>query len=270
MGSQIPDGAVDGSCDKRPARAVAASFSVTNRLVEKLKGFTDLTAQECLALGRSTGRVRKLAARQDLIREGDRPGPVFVVLDGWMFRYKLLADGNRQVMAFLMPGDSSNLNIGMLTAMDHSIQAASPARIAMIPRAEIGVLLNEYPGIARAMHLAQLCDEGTMRAWIVSMGRRGTVEQVAHLMCELYTRAKFAGLTDGGNLDLPVSQIVLADALGMTPVHFSRVLKKLRPLGAMTLRRGLLQISDFAALARIAGFEENYLHRRDSREPASL
>lgn len=241
---------------------------MTHRLVEKLRGFSDLTADEIAELQRVTGRVRRLAARQDLLREGDRPGPVFVVLEGWLFRYKLLVDGNRQVMAFLMPGDSSNLNIGMLTAMDHSIQTASPARVAMIPRAEIGSLLSDYPGIARALHLSQLCDEGTMRAWIVSMGRRGTVEQVAHLMCELYTRARFAGITDDGGLPLPVSQIVLADALGMTPVHFSRVLKKLRLSGAMTLRCGMLKITDFTALAQIAGFEENYLHRRVSCEPA--
>ena len=240
---------------------------MTNRLVEKLRGFTDLSEAEAAALQAATTRVREFAARQDLIREGDRPGPVFVILEGWAFRYKLLPDGNRQIMAFLMPGDSSNLNVGMLAAMDHSIQAASPTRVAMIPRSAIQALLSEHPGVAKALYLAQLCDEGTMRAWIVSMGRRGTVEQVAHLMCELYTRGRFAGLTNHAELHLPVSQIVLADALGMTPVHFSRVLKKLRLIGAMNLRRGILNIADLSNLSRIAGFEENYLHRT-RREPA--
>ena len=239
---------------------------MANRLVEKLKGFADLSEAEVAALKAVTTRVRKFAARQDLIREGDRPGPVFVMLEGWAFRYKLLPDGNRQIMALLMPGDSSNLNVGMLAAMDHSIQAACSARVAMIPRAAMADLLKKHAGIAKALYLAQLCDEGTMRAWIVSMGRRGTVEQVAHLMCELYTRGRLAGLTMDGELHLPVSHIVLADALGMTPVHFSRVLKKLRALGAMTLRRGILTIGDLTSLIDISGFEENYLHRaiRDS------
>ena len=48
----------------------------------------------------------------------------------------------------------------------------------------------------------------------------------------------------------------------MTPVHLNRVLKELRLAGAMTLKRGSLAISDPVKLVQIAGFDENYLHRR--------
>ena len=81
-------------------------------------------------------------------------------------------------------------------------------------------------------------------------------------MCELYLRARNIGLTRDTTLELPLSQALLADALGMTPVHINRVLRSLRETGAMTLRRGSLVISDPAILVKIAGFDENYLHRR--------
>jgi DNA-binding transcriptional regulator YhcF (GntR family) len=61
---------------------------------------------------------------------------------------------------------------------------------------------------------------------------------------------------------LPLSQIVLADALGMTPVHINRVLKELRLAGAMELSRGSVAIISPDKLVQIAGFDENYLHRR--------
>jgi hypothetical protein len=61
---------------------------------------------------------------------------------------------------------------------------------------------------------------------------------------------------------LPPSQLLLADALGMTPVHLNRVIKELRLNGAMTLQRGSLLITDPGKLVQIAGFDENYLHRR--------
>ncbi|WP_342773418.1 hypothetical protein [Pelagibacterium montanilacus] len=48
----------------------------------------------------------------------------------------------------------------------------------------------------------------------------------------------------------------------MTPVHVNRVLKTLRIEGAMTLQRGSLHIADPAKLIKLAGFDENYLHRR--------
>ncbi len=61
--------------------------------------------------------------------------------------------------------------------------------------------------------------------------------------------------------------MVLADALGLTPVHINRVLRKLREEGIMEIGRGSLMITDPSKLARIAGFQDNYLHRR-LRSPA--
>ena len=94
------------------------------------------------------------------------------------------------------------------------------------------------------------------------MGRRASIERVAHLMCELYIRARSIGLTDGPQFALPLSQALLADSLGMTPIHLNRILKQLRASDAMTLTRGNVLITDPAKLVRIAGFDENYLHRR--------
>lgn len=235
---------------------------VENRFIEKLRSFGRLDKGDIAALKAATARPRKFAARRDLIREGDRPGPSFVFLEGWACRYKILPSGTRQILAFLMPGDSCDHHVGLLAEMDHGIQTISPALVATIDRPEMDRLMDEHPNIARAIYTAQLVDEGTMRAWITSMGRRSSIERVGHLMCELYLRARNIGLTDKPELDLPVSQLLLADALGMTPVHLNRVLKELRLAGAMTLQRGSLTIVDPNKLIQIAGFDENYLHRR--------
>ena len=233
-----------------------------NRFVEKLKGFASLSREEVSALAGATATPRTYAAKHDLIREGDRPGPVFVILDGWACRYKILPNGSRQVLAYLMPGDSCDLHIGLLAEMDHNIQTITPSIVAMIEREVMDEIMDRYPGVGKAMYVGQLIDEGTMRAWITSMGRRTSIERVAHLMCELYLRARNIGLTLEPRLALPLSQSMLADSLGMTPVHLNRVMKELRNSGAMTLKRGSLFIEDPSLLIRIAGFDENYLHRR--------
>lgn len=233
-----------------------------NRFVNKLRGLAPLGADDVAAIEAATSRPRKYVARQDLIREGDEPGPMFVVLDGWACRYKILPSGTRQIMAFLMPGDACDLHIKLLAEMDHSIQAITTASVATVSRAEMQALMQQHPNIAAAMYSAQLVDEGIMRAWIVSMGRRSSTERVAHLICELYLRARNIGLTGDGEFALPLSQLVLADALGMTAVHINRVLKELRLTGAMALKRGSVTILDPGKLVQIAGFDENYLHRR--------
>lgn len=233
-----------------------------NQFVDKLANFGALSDADKAVLIAATARPRRYAARQDLIREGDRPGPVFVILDGWAYRYKILPSGTRQVLAFLMPGDSCDLHVALLAEMDHGIQTVTSASVATIGRDEMAAILDSHPNIARAMYTAQLIDEGTMRAWITSMGRRSSIERVAHLMCELYLRARNIGLTSETTFALPLSQLLLADSLGMTPVHLNRVLKELRLAGAMTLKRGSLVITDPVKLVQIAGFDENYLHRR--------
>jgi len=235
---------------------------VANRFIEKLSRFAALDEGDIAALAKATANARQVTARHDLIREGDRPGPVFVILEGWACRYKILPSGTRQVLAYLMPGDCCDLHIALLAEMDHSIQTITQARVATIDRVEMDATLERRRGIAKAMYVAQLVDEGIMLAWITSIGRRASIERVAHLMCELYLRARNIGLTDDTQLELPLSQALLADSLGMTPVHLNRVLKQLRLNSAMTLKRGSLTITDPLKLAQIAGFDENYLHRR--------
>lgn len=235
---------------------------MANRFINKLRGFVELSEADVAALVTATARPRKFPAKRDLIREGDRPGPVFVILEGWACRYKILPNGTRQVLAYLMPGDSCDLHIGLLAEMDHSIQTITPSLVATIDRVEMDAMMDRHRGIAKAMYMGQLIDEGTMRAWITSMGRRASIERVAHLMCELYLRARNINLTHEPTFALPLSQLLLADSLGMTPVHLNRVLKELRQSDAMTLERGRLIITDPAKLIQIAGFDENYLHRR--------
>lgn len=237
---------------------------MANRFVAKLSRYVDLTPAEIAAVEQVTALPRKVGGKTDLIREGDEPGPVLVMLDGWAMRYKILPNGSRQVMAFMMPGDTCDLHIGLLSQMDHSIQTLTPSRVASMPGATMEALLNEHRGIARAMYVAQLVDEGTLRAWIVSMGRRSSVERVAHLICKRYVRAHWHGIA-GDEFEVPFPQLVLADAQGMTPVHINRMLRDLRVEGVVALRRSFISIRQPDRLASIAGFDENYLHRRLSR-----
>ena len=241
-------------------------MAMPNHFVQKLKTLSDLDSADVGALAAVTSQPKDYASKQDMIREGDRPGPVFVILEGWACRYKILPSGTRQIMAFLLPGDCCDLHVGMLAEMDHNLQALTPCSVALIAGDKMENLLEDHPAIARAMYKAQLIDEGILRSWIVSMGRRNSVERVAHLMCELYLRS--FSISGSDEVAFPISQIVVADALGMTPVHVNRILKKLRVAGAMSLTRGNLSIEDPLKLVEIAGFDENYLHRRKSVIPS--
>jgi CRP-like cAMP-binding protein len=203
--------------------------------------------------------IRPFHARRDIIREGDRPDHVHLMIEGWSCRYKMLADGTRQITAFLVPGDFCDTQITIFDEMDHSIGSLTDCRVAFVPRALIAEL-TEQPAIARALWWASLVDEAVLRAWIVNMGRREAQDRIAHLICELHVRLRNVGLAPGNSFELPLTQEELSDALGLTSVHVNRTLKRLREDGLMTFRRQQIVITDVPALRKIADFDPNYLH----------
>ena len=232
-----------------------------NAFVEKLRGYGPLDElDEHLLEAACQGSHRYMPAH-DLIREGDDPSMVIVMLEGWACNYKLLPDGSRQIIAFLMPGDFCEMHVAVLAEMDHSIATLTTARIARIPRRQMEALIGSRPGITEAFWWTQLVDQAVLRTTIVSMGRRTTTERIAHLLCELNFRMSNVGLAGDYPCAMPFTQIVLADAVGLTPVHTNRVIKKLRLAGALEMSPGSIVISDIGRLARIAGFNDNYLHR---------
>ncbi len=235
---------------------------MSNAFVRHLSGYGQLDETEKGLLSGACRNVRELPAGTHLIREGDEPDPVFVILEGWACGYKILPEGGRQIISFMLPGDFCDIHIAILQAIDHNIVTLTKASVASLPRAEMEALIQARPTLTQAFWWSQLVDQSISRSWIVSMGRRKSVERVAHLMCELYIRMRNIGLASDDECDMPLTQLVLADALGLTPVHVNRVLRMLKTAKVMELKRGSLRIIDSEHLARIAGFDRNYLHER--------
>lgn len=243
---------------------------MANAFVEKLRGYAPLSSADEATLEAACRHPRKFPAGHDLILEGDTPGPVIVILSGWACRYKILPGGSRQIISFMMPGDFCDMHVAVLAEMDHSIATLTEAEVVTIPREQMEALVEVRPNLAKAFWWTQLVDEGVLRATIVSMGRRTSLERVAHLLCELCFRMRHIGIAAEEPFVMPFTQIVFADAVGLTPVHVNRVVRKLRAEGALELGVGTLVVADITLLAQIAGFDDNYLHRRlRSRQSAT-
>jgi CRP-like cAMP-binding protein len=151
------------------------------------------------------------------------------------------------------------LHVFILKAMDHNIGTLSASRIVAIPRARI-LELTEKPAIARALWWATLVDEAILREWLVSLGRRDAAQRLAHILCELLHRLRAVGLAKGSSYELPLTQIDLADTLGLSTVHMNRSLQALRTEGLITLKDKHVVILDPRRLTELAGFNPNYLH----------
>jgi CRP-like cAMP-binding protein len=234
-----------------------------NPLLTKLARVIQLSGEDRQALRDACHDTREVREHRDIVREGDRPEHVHLVLDGWAARYKVVSDGSRQITAYLIPGDFCDLHVTILREMDHGIFALTPTTIAYIAHGAFEELTCRRPNLARALWWATLVDEAVLRAWIVNIGRRDAYERVGHLMCEMHVRMQNIGLAENGHFDLPVTQEELADTLGLTPVHTNRVLQRLRSEELITFKGQTLTILDVERLKKAAGFDPNYLHARN-------
>lgn len=250
-----------------PHRGEVATFA--SPLIAKLETHAPLSAEDREALYDLYGDARELGARRSIIREGDRPDHIHLMIEGWGARYKLLPDGARQITAFLIPGDFCDIHATILSEMDHGISTLTRSRVAFIPRGKMDAL-TERPSLAKAFWWGTLVDESVLRNWIVNVGRRDAYEAIGHLICELYVRMKNVGLVEDNRFDLPLTQEEIGDALGLTAVHVNRVLQRLRSEDLISFRRGLLIIHDYERLEKASGFNANYLHIEQREKPTSI
>jgi CRP-like cAMP-binding protein len=236
---------------------------MTNPLILKLEHGAELSEGDRQTLAGAVADVRSFAAREDLIEECDKPDNVHAVLEGFACRYKMLPNGERHIMAWLVPGDFCDLHVAILGEMDHAIGTLAPSKIAYLPRETIDELTSKHPTINRALWWATLVDEGVLREWLVNVGSRPVDKRMAHLFCELLLRLQAVGLVAEDGFDFPLTQDELGDTLGVSTVHVNRVLQQLRADGLITLKGKRLTIHDVPALQEFAEFIPNYLHLKN-------
>ena len=245
-----------------------------NPLIAKLQAFIDLTSVDREWLTKVSSRPAKVERNVDLITEGEVPDEVYLILEGFAYRYKTTPEGKRQIFAYLVPGDFCDLHVTLLKEMDHSIGTLSACKVVKIPTRTVVDLTDNHPTLARAFWWCSLVDEATLREWLVNVGQRSAVQRVAHLFCELHVRLEAVGLTTDGTFKLPISQTELADTVGLSNVPVNRSLKALREAGLLTFRGRSAAISNVEHLKQFASFNPNYLHlaRRgsQSQNPAGL
>jgi CRP-like cAMP-binding protein len=205
-------------------------------------------------------RIVRSGAGEDVVCEGDRCDQVRVFLSGWACRYKVLEDGRRQIVSFVLPGDTCDAYIYLFSRMDHSICTLTPVTYCEFDRAGFEQLIAADKTIAEALWCETLVNCAIQREWTLNVGRRDALERVAHVICELFARLSLVGLADASSFAFPVTQMDLADATGLSTVHVNRTLQELRAAGLITLRERQMIIHDLEALSRMAMFTPYYLH----------
>ena len=232
-------------------------------LARKLRHGANLTIKDEETLARVRGAVRRVSARADIVLEGAQARSLFVVLEGWAYAYKVLENGKRQILSFLLPGDLSE-PFGVLPEFSsHSIAALTAVKLAELSLPDLQAAARSSPRIQRALWWDLLVAGAIDRERIVNVGRRSATERLGHLLCEVNLRLRMVGLSDGLVCDFPPPQVDVADACGLSTVHVNRSLQQLKSSGLISLLHRRLTIHGLRKLQASSLFDPTYLHIRD-------
>lgn len=231
-----------------------------DRHLMKLRARDEVSEQEERAIASAISVVKDFPADLTVIRRGEELTSSTLLLDGLMCRYKDLRSGERQICEIHVPGDFVDLHSFTLKHLDHNIMTLTPCRIALVPHERLRAITEEFPHLTRVYWFGTNLDAAIHREWELSLGRRSALSRTANFFCELHIRLGLVGLADDSGYDLPVTQIEMAECLGLTSVHVNRTLKQLREQNAVEFRRGRVKLLDLDILRRIAEFDPAYLY----------
>ncbi|MCB1947385.1 Crp/Fnr family transcriptional regulator [Nitrosomonas sp.] len=232
--------------------------------VHRLKRLELLSAED-FEYAESLIKIRKTVDSGTAIIEAkSTQEQIFFVLNGWAIKYKMLENGDRQIVNFVLPGDIIGMFSPIFSFSEHTVESISPMQLGNFQASRLVEVFRQVPKLAFVLAWMAGQDERILEEQIVRIGRRNSSKRMAHLMIELYRRMRLSGYAREEAVTLPVNQLLLSDALGLSHIHAHRIFRELEKNALIQRLSGRIILLNLPVLAALADFDESYL------EPVSL
>ena len=196
-------------------------------------------------------RRRRLDPGKEVYRQGDGAGEFMIVASGWVGLFTLLPDGGRQILKFALPGDLIGFSAAETRERDHSAVGLTDVTLCVGSRALMHEFLRD-PAAMERIAGALVAEQVAIRDQLIGIARRSALQRVARLLLDLFVRVHGHPPHAGAEMDLPLTQEQLGDALGITTIHVNRMLGQMRRGGAAVVRRRKLRVMSPERLLEMA------------------
>lgn len=201
---------------------------------------------------------RAVRRGEEIVRAGRRSDSIFLISEGMAIRYRILRDGQRQILNLLMPGDLAGITGFRFAKAPYSTKFLTNGTVSPIPVSKFMNLLDTHPRIVAEL-LWYFTADTVLGERLITVSRRAAKERVAHFLIELFRRLQDVKLADECSFRMPLTQEMISDALGLSVPYLNRVLRELRDDGLLRTRGRLVIIENFDRLSALADFEPGYL-----------
>ena len=204
---------------------------------------------------------------RELVFDGYEHHKLSFVESGFAARYKLLRNGKRQIVNLILPGDIVGLPGSFLNKAHYSVLALTDMNLQVCAVNDYVRLCYKRPQFGLMLSWLAIQEAITCAEHVVDIGRRTPTERLAHFLLEMYSRLELVGLAANFVVEIPFSQEVMSDALGLSVPHLNRTLAKLRSEGTIEISNHRVSLKNSATLERLGHFQRLDLRRVPPAEP---
>lgn len=224
--------------------------------LRRLDAFEKLTGDELSFMQKFKVGELSIDKGTPILMEGSNSPQLFTVLRGIGLRYKVLPDGQRQVVNFVLPGDFIGLQAGVMGEMGHSVEATTHMLLCVFDRSGLWSLFKSQPSRAYDLTWLAASQEHFLGEALASIGQMNAMQRMCWGLLRFQERCADVGLDKGESIPLPFTQQDLADALGLSLVHTNKTLMKLRKQQILSWEDGRLRFLDPDKAASIAMYQK--------------
>jgi CRP-like cAMP-binding protein len=203
--------------------------------------------------------------RDDVVLRADEPDPPALLIHrGIAYRSLALPDGRRSIVDLLLPADIVGLDHAVMGPPSHDVIAAATLGYRLLKAARVRELLRDPRVALRALALSA---EARWRAdrHLTAITRLDARGRLAAMILGAYERLRRQELISRATFNLSLTQDQIADHLGITMVHVSRTLRRLREEKIVIVDRQVVIILDLDGLRHAAAGVPS----REMTEPAA-
>ena len=172
--------------------------------------------------------------------------------DGWAVRHRMLRDGRRQILSFILPGDVFGLCGSPDGVALCGAAALTAVTVAPMPIMAEALRRGHQTALGRLAYDQLIREETFLCNQIVRLGRQMAHERLISLLLEFHSRLRQVHLTQESSFVLPLTQEVLSDALGLSVVHTNRTLQQLKREHLVASNGNSIKLSDLTRLSELS------------------
>ena len=210
---------------------------------------------ECVAAFQTRhpcNNISRLAIRrkQYVFHAGERSQGLYLVIEGLVKVTRLTRCGSEKVVHIAQSGDflaESPFFLGK--DYDTSAQTATDTVLLRLPEAAVSSLLNESPQVFWGLLGGMARKVGHLIQDIEANAKAG------HARITDFLLANLSGIdpeNDSASVSLPLKKGDLASHLGLSPQHFSKILRDMRNKGLIEVRGLLIRVPSITNLRKQA------------------